>query len=70
MMAKKRVALHVGEDEVAVVGPLPRWQHLVLVYETLAEEYPDDSDSWHQAADWIRKWIAKASLVQAEEALQ
>jgi uncharacterized protein with PIN domain len=61
-MAKKRVALRLADDEVAVVGPIERWEHLIIVYECFAEdpEYAEEADTWHEAADWVRAALKAA----------
>lgn len=65
--AKKRVTLRIGENEVAVVGPIERWQHLILIYEAYANEQPEYAPAWNDAIAWIREWIDKSSIVEEEE---
>lgn len=61
-MAKKRVALRLADDEVAVVGPIDRWEHLISIYEAFAVDpvYADDADAWYEAADWVRSALKAA----------
>lgn len=63
-MSKNRVSLSLKDDEVVVVGPLARWQHLILTYEALAQDYtdPDEKIAWLNAAAWVREWITKAGV--------
>lgn len=59
-MPKKRITLRVNQDEVAIVGPIDRWQHLILTYEFLATIYPESENAWLEAAAWIRDGITNA----------
>lgn len=60
-MPKRRVSLRLADDEVAVVAPVERWEHLIMVYEAFAREAEDvDREAWNASADWIREWIARA----------
>lgn len=60
-MSRKQ-SVRLADNDVVVVGPLERWQHLIMLYETMAEEFPEDSDDWKAAARWIRDWIQKADI--------
>jgi hypothetical protein len=66
-MPKKRLTLRVDENEVAVVGPVDRWQHLVTTYEFLASVYPEDENAWLEAAEWIRTGLASAKRISEHE---
>lgn len=68
-MPKRRVSLRLAENEVAVVAPKERWEHLILVYESYAEDplYADSAEAWRNSAEWIREWIAKAEPKATEE---
>lgn len=68
-MSKKRVALRLSDDEVAVVGTRDRWEHLISVYECFAadETYADTTEEWLAAAEWIRDALKAAEPKIAEE---
>ena len=58
MTKKKRVSLRLESDEIAVVGPIDRWEHLVLVYEAFAADATgQEKEAWLDSAMWIREWI-------------
>lgn len=61
-MTKKRVVLRLSDDEVAVVGPVEIWEHLILIYESFAmdPDYATSADLWRNAADWIRTTLEAA----------
>ena len=59
-MPKKRITLRIDTDEIAIVGPTKRWEHLITTYEFLATMFPEYENSWLEAADWIRCSIAHA----------
>lgn len=59
-MSKKRITLRVDIDEIAVVGPINRWEHLIETYKFLANLYPEHENAWLEAADWISNAIAYA----------
>lgn len=74
-MSKKRISLRLDEGEIAVVGPIERWKHLVMLYERMAEvEYPEYptteanyKQGWLNAANWIRQSIQKTEESDWEE---
>lgn len=66
-MSKRRVSLRLADDEVAVVGPIQQWQHMIMWYEVMAEEHPADADAWYDAANWIREWVEKANPKGADD---
>lgn len=58
-MTKRRVILRLNPNEVAVVGRVDTWEHLVGLYEAFAEDAPPEyKPGWYEAADWIRSQIA------------
>jgi hypothetical protein len=63
-MSKSRISLSLKDDEIAIVGTLPRWQHLILTYEAIAQDYsdPEEKAAWLNAADWVREGITKAGF--------
>ena len=58
-MGKRRISLRLSDDEVAVVGPVGRWMHLIQVYEAFANDpkYDFAKEEWLDAAAWIREWV-------------
>lgn len=66
MMAKKRISLRIDDGEIAVVGPVAKWTHLILLYETMAEQYPEDQAQWLDAAEWIREYLNKSGVMEDE----
>lgn len=58
-MTKKRITLRVDNNELAVIGPKELWEHLITVYEFLAQKYPNDKNSWLDAAEWVRSYVQK-----------
>ncbi len=59
--SKKKVTLRLDHDEVAVIWKKENWDHMIMVYETLAKEaLPGDEKYWLESANWVKSWIAKA----------
>lgn len=61
---KKRVTLRLSEDEVAVVGSVDQWEHLIEIYKVYAE-YSDDyyeKEEWLSAVKWVEEWLRKANV--------
>ena len=70
MAKKKRVSLRLDSNEIAVVGTLERWEHLILIYEAYAAAAPqNEKESWLDSVAWVREWIehAKSKEVEVEE---
>lgn len=67
MTQKQKISLRLAENEVVVVGPIERWQHLILIYESYAHANPEEKDTWLAAADWVRGWISKSDVIDYDE---
>lgn len=61
MTKKRRVSYRLDDNEAIVVGTLEQWAHLIETYENLASWYPEHADKWNGMAEWIRKWVARAT---------
>lgn len=53
-MSKRKVVNRLDQDEVAIVGKISDWEHLISVYEALAEDGDEFKEGWLELAAWIR----------------
>lgn len=53
-MAKRKVVNRLDPDEVAIVGKISDWEHLISVYEALADDNDEFRAGWLDLAGWIR----------------
>ncbi len=67
MPKKKRVSLRLEPNEVAVVGSVERWEHLILIYEAYAAEtHGAEKAAWTDSATWVREWLEHAKSKETE----
>jgi hypothetical protein len=68
-MPKRRQTFKLDNDEVAIVGTIDRWRHLIMVYESLASQAENsaDADAWMQHGAWIREWLNQTDSQAWEE---
>ena len=68
MAKKKRVSLRLDDNEIAVVGPLEQWEHLIMIYEAYAAEaHGAEKEPWLDSVAWVREWIEHAKRKEVEE---
>lgn len=65
---RKKLILKLHDDEVAVVWTREHWEHLIMVYETMADEaLPHEQPFWFEAAEHIRQALKKVERNNYEQ---
>lgn len=58
MSKKKKVSVRLEAGEAYVIGPIEYFDHMVVVYKTLADraETEEEKSKWLGTADWVASW--------------